>query len=59
MTSAFWTYRSALNSRRYVEPLSDARTQLADFFSILLIQELSIDNSRDRENQDRNHEHHP
>ena len=59
MTSAFWTYRSALNSHRYVEPLSDARTQLADFFSILLIQELSIDNSRHRENQDRNHEHHP
>ena len=37
-----------------VEPLSDARTQLADFFSILLVQKLSIDNGRYRENQDRN-----
>ena len=34
---------------RYVEPLSDARTRLVDFFSILLVQILSIDNGRDRE----------
>ena len=49
----------ARRTLRYVEPLSDARTPLADFFSILLIQKLSIDNGRDREKQDRNHEHHP
>ena len=49
----------ARRTLRYVEPLSDARTQLADFFSILLVQKLSIDNRRNREKQDRNHEHHP
>jgi hypothetical protein len=27
---------------RYVEPLSDARTKLADFFSILLVRHLLV-----------------
>jgi hypothetical protein len=44
---------------RYVEPLSEARTKLVGFFSILLVQKLSIDNGRNREKQDRNCEHHP
>jgi hypothetical protein len=51
--------KEARRTLRYVEPLSDARTPLADFFSILLVQILSIDNGRDREKQDRNYEHHP
>src|SRR4051794_8787566 len=57
-----------------VEPLSDARTPLGksrvlarrgwmgengDFFSILLIQKFSIDNSRHRKEQDRRRKHHP
>jgi hypothetical protein len=32
-----------------VEPLRDARTKLADFFSILLIQKISINDGRDGE----------
>ena len=57
-----------------VEPLNDARTPLGksrvlarrgwvgkngDFFSILLIQKFSIDNGRDREEQNRRRKHHP
>jgi hypothetical protein len=29
----------------YVEPLSDARTTLADFFSILLVREVAVSRS--------------
>src|SRR5512139_4217788 len=36
---------------RYVEPLSDARTQLADFFSILLESFVSGDRGGQRQNQ--------
>ena len=33
----------ARRTLRYVEPLSDARTKLADFFNILLFDEIELD----------------
>ncbi|TKS63090.1 MAG: hypothetical protein EWM73_01802 [Nitrospira sp.] len=40
----------ARRTLRYVEPLSDARTPLADFFSILLVLDRSLEHLLDARN---------